>query len=44
MIIGEGPDAVKTYTTWVKAYNDGLQSMIDDFESNHIGVRFESFA
>lgn len=38
MIIKEGPDSVRTYSTWVKAYNDGLQAMIDDFESTHIGV------
>ncbi|OQD71930.1 hypothetical protein PENPOL_c001G04883 [Penicillium polonicum] len=35
MVINEGPEAVKTYATWVKAYNDGLQSMIDDFKLSH---------
>ncbi|KAJ5773509.1 hypothetical protein N7457_008405 [Penicillium paradoxum] len=47
MIIKEGPDAVKTYTTWVKAYNDGLESMIDDFESTHTGttiVRYDTWS
>lgn len=40
MVIKEGPEAVKTYVTWVKAYNDGLQSMINDFKSCHNDVRF----
>lgn len=40
MVINEGPEAVKTYATWVKAYNDGLQSMIDDFKLSHNDVRF----
>ncbi|OQE47544.1 hypothetical protein PENCOP_c001G06049 [Penicillium coprophilum] len=35
MIIKEGPEAVKTYATWVKAYNNGLQTMINDFKSSH---------
>ncbi|KAJ5507968.1 hypothetical protein N7527_010111 [Penicillium freii] len=35
MVIKEGPEAVKTYATWVKAYNDGLQSMINNFKSSH---------
>ncbi|CAG8049184.1 unnamed protein product [Penicillium nalgiovense] len=35
MIIKEGPEAVKAYATWVKAYNNGLQSMIDVFKSSY---------
>ncbi|KAJ5943871.1 hypothetical protein N7516_004039, partial [Penicillium verrucosum] len=34
-----GTWSVKTYATWVKAYNDGLQSMISDFKSSHSDVR-----
>lgn len=41
MIIKEGPEAVKTYTTWVKAYNNGLQSMINDFKSSRTDVSFD---
>lgn len=40
MVIKEGPEAIKTYATWVKAYNDGLQSMINDFKLSHNDVRF----
>lgn len=41
MITKQGPEAVKTHATWVRAYNSGLQSMISDFKSNHTDVRFD---
>ena len=40
MIAKEGPEAVKTRATWVRAYNSGLDTMINEFKSNHTDVRF----
>ncbi|KAJ5774230.1 hypothetical protein N7457_009126 [Penicillium paradoxum] len=38
-VIGSGTSAVNTHATWIKAYNEALDKMVDEFIAGHSGTR-----
>lgn len=39
-LIADGTSAATAHAKWVTAYNDALKTMVDEFNSENSGVRF----